>query len=93
MKQGIATIRCGGRSVSEIIDLEEEEEHFNDSYHPDETLTFDHWTRSVKVDDINIVNGNHLLFGYVECLFQSDASPVMFLKGDEPWSYEFLKEE
>ena len=92
MTQGVVTITCGNRSVSEVLDLAEEQEQFEHAYHPDETLTFEHYTRPVTVlsKDLATLNGNHLLFGYMECLYQADFSPFSWL-GYDMYTIQFSR--
>lgn len=90
-----ASVTVGGRTFSEILDEKEEREYFDESSRPDNGITWEHYTRPIeKVDETGLekLNGNHILFGWIESLFQSDMTPYMsltYMNEDKEWSYSF----
>jgi hypothetical protein len=90
-----ASVHVGGRTYSEVVNMAKYREYFDESDFLGIRPTWEHWTRPVKAegdDGLNRLNGNHLLYGWIEGLFQSDRSPFFCLseRNDKaPWSYQF----
>lgn len=87
-------IKSNKRTFSDEIDLQEEKLHFNECVsngaNPHlEKITFEHYIRPIKgrlndLDKYNQLNSEaHFIFGYFECLFQSDNCPQWISKDDE----------
>lgn len=87
-----ASIHVGGRTYSEVLDMEEEREYFDESEWVGKKVDWETYTRPVTTRDMDDLNGNHLLFGWLESIFQSDRSPHFCLteyNNDKSFVYQF----
>lgn len=83
-------LRCGDRFAGEYIDLDEERKDYDASTWSKKKPAWEHYIRPVtsSADDIEDLNGNHFVFGYLEALFQSDiSSPAFFLEEDNDFDW------
>lgn len=94
-EQRRASIHVGGRTYSEVIDMAEVREHYDEAEFSRRKPTWERYTRpvTVKADKVESLAGNHFLFGWVEGIHQSDSSPIFALEeGNNPkakWFYQF----
>ena len=76
------TLRSGGRSFCEEIDLAAQRSYFerlcsNGANPALDDVSFAQWVREVSVagNQLDALAGDHFVFGWFESLSQSDASP------------------
>ena len=90
-----ASVHVGRRTFSELLDMKKEKESYDESIEDGyEKPDWETYTRPV------IVHGetgydqlkDHILYSWLEYLFQSDISPVFCLtefNNSTEWSYQF----
>ena len=89
------SVTIGNRSCSEVVDVQQEKEDYYESGWVNDPPTWEQWMRPIKIhaNDLESLNGNHILYGWVESLFQANGNPYLFLtEGNakiDDWYYEF----
>ena len=81
-KQVVVALRAGKREYREQVDLDSIHDHFDECVangaNPQlEAITFAHYVRPLQIDaqELDSINGNHFLYGWMESLVQSDSCP------------------
>ena len=92
-------IKSEKRRYEEEIDVTDIKEHFEECQgngaNPHlEKLSFKEYTKPVTdvLSNVHKYNGNHFIFGYLECLFQSDHCPRWIENEDTFEVFHLVKE-
>jgi hypothetical protein len=77
LRQYRAYIEVGGRRYSEVLEEDEEREHFDEAHFPLGKPTWKNWMRAVHINEghLDKLSGKHVLYGWVEGILQSRHAP------------------